>query len=83
MILNTVSHTCIEGAPDNEHADADHAEDAVAPERIGNHSWTAEFLLTSNPEDERGKEGDTEDECGECSRLFYFLCLLGYYAEGR
>ena len=79
-MLKAVSYTCIEGTPDNEHADADHAEDAIAPERIGNHGWTAEFLLASDPEGERGKQSGAEDECGECFWLFYFLCLLGNHA---
>jgi hypothetical protein len=48
--------------PCDKYADADDAEDLVAPERVGDDGRSSEPLLPTNPEDEGWDEGNRGDE---------------------
>lgn len=67
--LNSVEH-----APNGEDTKTDDAEDAVAPEGVGDHSWASKFLLTRDPKDKGGDEDYAKDESGKC---FGFFDLFG------
>ena len=65
----------IEDAPDQEDTDTNDAENTVSPERVWDHSWTAEFFLASDPHYEARNQSNCGDEEAEGS-CFADLCSV-------